>query len=655
MADQDISVTASVTDDHVVVKLTPPSAPSGDSTVPTNICIVMDASGSMNAQADMSGEGSDGLTVLDMCKHACKTVVKMLSSDDQDNFGLVTFSDDSRVDIPLSSAAGKDQLIEQIEGLSTRGRTNIWAGMQEGIMMLEPKRGQNNHLLLLTDGLPNVGPDEGEAEALKKMIETNSDGLPCAVHMCGFGYNLASPMLTSVSHLGGGSYSFVPDCSVLGSVFVNWTANVQTTIMSKVMVTVSSESGFAPSKLKSEVLKSCVRDPTSDERRVELASVSYDQARYVALEIPTGSVAVGAEVDVKVDFVHWQNGRDSKIHTVKVTKGDAETAVAPLRTAAADICLYIAEEAGREPQPGVMPTCEFRPVDVEELKVVTGTAKSLGVEQHELGEGLLKDLEGQMSEATSRQDWFKKWGRHYLPSLALAHWAQRSNNFKDGVQVYGSDLFNDIVDAGGEIFKSLELKASRRGYSSYGSSAPAASAASYYDPSGVCVAPDTPVLLADGTTAKASVLVKGASVRCSDGSTATVECVVRSPAPKSGLVAVKGVRMTPWHPVVDQGQWVPAIEAAGAVEDGLPSSGEVFNFVLSNGHNVVLVGENGARVVAATLGHNMTDTSAVAHTFFGTRAVIDALAACDGWESGDVKLRGVRRDCHTTQIVGVVC
>jgi len=366
-------------------------------------------------------------------------------------------------------------------------------------------------------------------------------------------------------------------------------------------------------------------------------------------------------VDIKVDFVHWQNGRSSKIDTVKVAKSDLETVVAPLRTAAADICLYITQEAGINREPRNMPSFAYEDADVEQLKLVTATAKSLGIEQNELGEGLMKDLEGQMSEATSRQDWFKKWGRHYLPSLSLAHWSQRSNNFKDGVQVYGSDLFNDIVDSGGEIFKGLELKASRPAYydavygGSSGSSAPAASAASYYDPSGVCVAADSQVLLADGTTAKASVLVKGVMVQCSDGSMATVECVVRSPAPKSGLVSVKGVRMTPWHPVMDQGQWVPATEAVGAVEDVMPGSEDVFNFVLSNGHNVVLVGENGHRVVAATLGHNMTDTSAVAHSFFGTHAVIDALTACEGWQNGNVTLRGVRRDCTTSQVVGVVC
>ncbi len=88
---------------------------------------------------------------------------------------------------------------------------------------------------------------------------------------------------------------------------------------------------------------------------------------------------------------------------------------------------------------------------------------------------LLIDLTGQVKEAFSRNDWFTKWGKHYLPSLARmsiilktkflycyflilgAHLYQQCNNFKDpGVQHYGQgDLFNSIRDDMDSIFCSL--------------------------------------------------------------------------------------------------------------------------------------------------------------------------------------------------------
>merc|ERR1712039_136791 len=60
---------------------------------------------------------------------------------------------------------------------------------------------------------------------------------------------------------------------------------------------------------------------------------------------------------------------------------------------------------------------------------------------------LLEDVEGQCAEAFSREDWFTKWGVHFLPSLTNAHLSQQCNNFKDpGVQHYGGELFSTLRD-----------------------------------------------------------------------------------------------------------------------------------------------------------------------------------------------------------------
>lgn len=69
---------------------------------------------------------------------------------------------------------------------------------------------------------------------------------------------------------------------------------------------------------------------------------------------------------------------------------------------------------------------------------------------------LLEDLQGQVSEAFSRDDWYTKWGLHYLPSLMCAHLAQVCNNFKDpGVQAYGGEVFADLRDKADDIFCTL--------------------------------------------------------------------------------------------------------------------------------------------------------------------------------------------------------
>jgi hypothetical protein len=88
-------------------------------------------------------------------------------------------------------------------------------------------------------------------------------------------------------------------------------------------------------------------------------------------------------------------------------------------------------------------------------------------------QALLQDIEGQTTEALSRDDWWGKWGRHYVPSLMFAHKSQQCNNFKDpGVQIYGSELFRTQQDAADEMFNQLPAPKPSARRASYASSAP---------------------------------------------------------------------------------------------------------------------------------------------------------------------------------------
>eukprot|EP00930_Biecheleria_cincta_P014402 TRINITY_DN12398_c0_g1_i1.p1 TRINITY_DN12398_c0_g1~~TRINITY_DN12398_c0_g1_i1.p1 ORF type:complete len:244 (-),score=60.34 TRINITY_DN12398_c0_g1_i1:134-865(-) len=77
--------------------------------------------------------------------------------------------------------------------------------------------------------------------------------------------------------------------------------------------------------------------------------------------------------------------------------------------------------------------------------------------QDEYMQDLRADIEGQASEAISKQEYFQKWGRHYLPSLMFAHRSQVCNNFKDpGVQHYGGKLFQEVQDIADSKFNTLD-------------------------------------------------------------------------------------------------------------------------------------------------------------------------------------------------------
>ncbi|PRP78607.1 butyrylcholinesterase-like [Planoprotostelium fungivorum] len=78
-------------------------------------------------------------------------------------------------------------------------------------------------VVLLTDGQPTTSPPKGEAEATRAYIEKNA--FPGSVSTFGFGYGINTKMLSGIAKAAQGNYTFIPDSTILGTAFVNWTSN----------------------------------------------------------------------------------------------------------------------------------------------------------------------------------------------------------------------------------------------------------------------------------------------------------------------------------------------------------------------------------------------------------------------------------------------
>ena len=85
-----------------IVSVQPPQSPEfGLKRVSCDIVLVIDVSGSMSAAAPLPGPEDDndreatGLSVLDLVKHAARTILETLGPGDR--LGIVTFSDDATV------------------------------------------------------------------------------------------------------------------------------------------------------------------------------------------------------------------------------------------------------------------------------------------------------------------------------------------------------------------------------------------------------------------------------------------------------------------------------------------------------------------------------------------------------------------------------
>jgi len=410
----------------------------------------------MSNEALLQGEDGNmsahGLSVLDVVKHALRTTIANLG--EYDRMALIAYSNLATTIFELTEMDERGRISCQgkLDELQASGMTNLWDGLQTGLGLLTstPAAGRLQHIMLFTDGLPNINPPRGILPMLKRLKDKSEGGrLPCTISTFGFGYELDSPLLSQLAVDGFGAYAFIPDAGFVGTVFVNAMTNLLVTMAKDAVLILKPVNGA--SFAGSGVLGG---HPAVDAevRRVNIGTLQFGQAKDVVvnMSIPAGTSDV---LEATVEYSTRAGPRQ-----VQATGGTdaSEVELQRLRLKAVD-CI-------REAMQSLKLTAMDKangiplPLDAAELsiKAAIDEITSSSVQGAESMQGLLEDLQGQVSEALSREDWYQKWGIHYLPSLMFAHLTQQCNNFKDaGVQSYGGEVFQNLRDAADDIFLSL--------------------------------------------------------------------------------------------------------------------------------------------------------------------------------------------------------
>ena len=61
--------------------------------------------------------------------------------------------------------------------------------------------------------------------------------------MFGYGYNLDTKLLGALTELGGGCFGYIPDCSMIGTIFVNFLSAALSTFSPKLNIAIDSDDG----------------------------------------------------------------------------------------------------------------------------------------------------------------------------------------------------------------------------------------------------------------------------------------------------------------------------------------------------------------------------------------------------------------------------
>ena len=116
------------------------------------IAFVIDTSGSMRELVASDSDNGSAASRLDLVMASMEAVLNSQHLRDEDRISLISFDDDSRVNVPFLTASRRARLLAAVHRLNQHsGGTHMGAGLRKALQLLEPEAG-SKRIILLTDG-----------------------------------------------------------------------------------------------------------------------------------------------------------------------------------------------------------------------------------------------------------------------------------------------------------------------------------------------------------------------------------------------------------------------------------------------------------------------------------------------------------------------
>ena len=163
---------------------------------PLNVALVIDRSGSMQG-ARIEGARTAAMMAIDRL-------------GPNDIVSVVSYDDKVEIEVPATRATNREAIKDRIRRLTPRGSTAIHAGLMGGLGEIRKFKSRDyvNRVILLSDGLANVGPSSPDHFA-RLGREFASDGITVSTIGLGLGYN--EDLMAKLASNADGSHVFVQE------------------------------------------------------------------------------------------------------------------------------------------------------------------------------------------------------------------------------------------------------------------------------------------------------------------------------------------------------------------------------------------------------------------------------------------------------------
>ncbi|MGH7944362.1 MAG: vWA domain-containing protein [Opitutaceae bacterium] len=279
---------------------------------PVNIALVIDRSGSMSGDKIVKA------------REAALEAVRRLSPDDI--VALVVYDTNVQTLVPAQRVGNGRRLEQAIRGIEVGGNTALYGGVARGAAEVRrhiEDRRFVNRVILLSDGLANVGPSSPEnlgrlgASLVKEGISVTTIGL-------GLGFN--EDLMTRLAQCSDGNTYFVGYSGDLPRIFSAELGDVLSVIARRVIIEIDFPAGVRP-------LKFVGRDGIIRGQRAELTlnQLYGGQEKFALVEVEVAPSKPGVELEIARARVSYENAIDQRTTTVTAKRSvqfsDSQAAV----------------------------------------------------------------------------------------------------------------------------------------------------------------------------------------------------------------------------------------------------------------------------------------------------------------------------------------
>lgn len=255
------------------------------------ISLVLDISGSMSS--DHKFEDS------------IEAVIAMIEElNTGTEFALVTFSNEADVVIEptIITSENKQKLIALVKKIKLAGGTNIESGLILGYKTLAQfQKGLNSRLLLLTDGMSNVGITDPLALAEKAKVQFR-DG--ARISTIGLGYEVDEKLLRTIAEKGQGAYYFAENSKVLKNLFRKDIESLMIPIIQNAQLKISANNAVIKRIYGIDSL------PEQNTYTKKIGEMNSDDWRVYIVELEKNAQTHTIQLSATVDYSTFKNSKN---------------------------------------------------------------------------------------------------------------------------------------------------------------------------------------------------------------------------------------------------------------------------------------------------------------------------------------------------------